>query len=214
VEQDQGQAGRKPAKSSKAKTKSTGKQKTDDEKVSKTAARFIVFVGNLPYDATKEQVERHFEKLGTVSVRLSTDKATGRSKGFAFVEFDGYDKMKTCLKLYHHSMFNPQAKDAIDRSNAGSTKVTQEGRRINVELTAGGGGGKSEGRRAKIEAKNKKLDEQRSRRSEKERAEQQEAGQKKKQEQPLSEANATGTESKSGRNHGSIHPSRLARMKR
>lgn len=29
-----------------------------------------------------------------------------KSKGYAFLEFDGYDHMKTCLKLFHHSMFD------------------------------------------------------------------------------------------------------------
>ncbi|XHG09278.1 hypothetical protein AWENTII_012349 [Aspergillus wentii] len=55
--------------------------------------------------------------------------------------------MKTCLKLYHHSTFNDGKYPP---------------RRINVELTAGGGG-KSDHRKSKIEAKNQRLEEQRQR---------------------------------------------------
>jgi nucleolar protein 6 len=43
-----------------------------------------------------------------------------KSKGYAFLEFDGYDHMKTCLKLFHHSMFD----DGISLA-----------RKISVELT-------------------------------------------------------------------------------
>jgi len=56
--------------------------------------------------------------------------------------------MKTCLKLFHHSMFD----DGVSPP-----------RKINVELTAGGGGNTQE-RRQKIEGKNQKLNEERFRR--------------------------------------------------
>ncbi|KAI9716084.1 MAG: hypothetical protein M1812_005511 [Candelaria pacifica] len=111
--------------------------------------KFIVFIGNLPFTATTESVAKHFAKLKPVSVRHRTHKDTGKSKGFAFLEFDGYDRMKTCLKLYHHSDFD----DGISPI-----------RKVNVELTAGGGGSKSEDRRSKLKAKNEKLNEQRKRR--------------------------------------------------
>lgn len=56
--------------------------------------------------------------------------------------------MKTCLKLYHHSIFD----DGVSPP-----------RKINVELTAGGGG-KTKHRQAKINEKNEKLNEERTRR--------------------------------------------------
>jgi len=55
--------------------------------------------------------------------------------------------MRTCLKLYHHSEFED-----------GKSKP----RKINIELTSGGGGN-SESRRGKIESKNEKLEEERKR---------------------------------------------------
>jgi RNA recognition motif-containing protein len=45
------------------------------------------FVGNLAYDITEEELRQAFLAFGKVdSVSVITDKATGRSKGFAFVE--------------------------------------------------------------------------------------------------------------------------------
>ncbi|MBI2071402.1 MAG: RNA-binding protein [Elusimicrobia bacterium] len=46
-----------------------------------------LYVGNLPFDTTEEQLRASFQACGTVdSVRIITDKMTGRSKGFGFVE--------------------------------------------------------------------------------------------------------------------------------
>ena len=46
-----------------------------------------LYVGNLSYGATEATIRSLFEKHGTVqSVNLITDRDTGRSKGFAFVE--------------------------------------------------------------------------------------------------------------------------------
>ncbi len=46
-----------------------------------------LFVGNLSYDVTESQLEELFSRVGTVdSVRVMRDMATGRARGFAFVE--------------------------------------------------------------------------------------------------------------------------------
>jgi len=47
-----------------------------------------LYVGSLPYSVTETQLRELFEPFGSVeSVRLISDKFTGRSKGFGFVEF-------------------------------------------------------------------------------------------------------------------------------
>ncbi|KAG4427636.1 hypothetical protein IFR05_016880 [Cadophora sp. M221] len=133
-------------------TKAINGEAADGDASSK-AARFIVFVGQLPFTATKESVEKHFASIKPKSVRVPTEKGqAGKAKGYAFVEFEGYDHMKTCLKLFHHSLFN----DGISAA-----------REINVNLTAGGGGNTKE-RKGKIEEKNQKLDEERVRRRQEE----------------------------------------------
>ncbi len=48
-----------------------------------------LYVGNLPFDATTEDVRTAFEAFGTVhDVSLVTDRDTGRPRGFGFVEMD------------------------------------------------------------------------------------------------------------------------------
>ena len=133
--------------------------------------RFIVFIGNLPYSSTTGSISSHFSKLLPFTVRHSTDKATGRSRGFAFLEFESYDRMKTCLKVYHHLLFDPSAGGVDEigegqqqhQQQQGSSRRKSQARKINVELTAGGGGGKSGVRKERIRGKNEKLGEERER---------------------------------------------------
>jgi len=48
-----------------------------------------IYVGNLPWSATDEELRELFAKHGTVhSARVITDRGTGRSRGFGFVEMD------------------------------------------------------------------------------------------------------------------------------
>ena len=188
--------------------------------------RFILFIGNLPYAATTETITNHFVALQPFTVRHSTDKTTGKSKGYAFLEFENYDKMKTCLQLYHHSMFDPDAAAAEietkekatqgkKRKDPNQTKTekpvekshSKNARRINVELTAGGGG-KGKERKEKIDQKNKKLAEERERRHVKENMEKANAAQGKKA-RPATGANADAKDD----NTANIHPSRLERVK-
>ncbi|WP_204105572.1 MULTISPECIES: RNA-binding protein [Spirulina sp. CCY15215] len=48
-----------------------------------------IYVGNLAYSVTQEQLESIFAEYGTVKrVYLPTDKETGRPRGFGFVEME------------------------------------------------------------------------------------------------------------------------------
>ena len=90
---------------------------------------YVVFVGQLSYSTTRDEIENHFRTTGGVSgpvtVRLLTSASTSeeagttqRSKGMAFVEIEGARELRNALSL-HHSVLNERA--------------------INVELSAGGG---------------------------------------------------------------------------
>lgn len=212
----------KHKKRKKDKDASSGGQPTESEAQVDKTHRFILFVGNLPYSTTDATLRAHFKKLEPFTVRHRTDPKTGKSKGFAFLEFENYDRMKTCLKLYHHSMFDPQKAEAADvdgeagdEKPAAKVKQGKHARRINVELTAGGGG-KAEGRKEKIRVKNERLGEQRQRRAEAERKERE----KKAKEEGESDAKKN-VKKKSKKEEeakptpegmGGIHPSRLARI--
>ncbi|TGO24296.1 hypothetical protein BPAE_0107g00440 [Botrytis paeoniae] len=132
------------AEKKRAKTKKQGGVSGDNSE--SKAARFIVFIGNLPFTATTASIKNHFAAVKPASVRHLTEKGNPtKSRGCAFLEFEGYDHMKTCLKQFHQSTFN----DGISAP-----------RKLNVELTAGGGGNTKD-RRSKIKEKNMKLNEQR-----------------------------------------------------
>lgn len=49
-----------------------------------------IYVGNLPFSATEDEIRSLFEAHGHVrSVKLITDRETGRPRGFGFVEMEG-----------------------------------------------------------------------------------------------------------------------------
>jgi RNA recognition motif-containing protein len=51
-----------------------------------------LYVGNLPFNATEEEVKEFFSSAGEVtSVKIITDRDTGRSRGFCFVEMQNAD---------------------------------------------------------------------------------------------------------------------------
>jgi cold-inducible RNA-binding protein len=89
-----------------------------------------IFVGNLDFGATEDTIRSLFEAYGTVErVSLMTDRDTGRSRGFAFVEMTDAEEADRAIT-------------ALNGSNVG-------GRALNVNearpKTAGGGGGRPGG---------------------------------------------------------------------
>lgn len=51
-----------------------------------------LYVGNLPFTTTDAQLEEVFGQYGAIaSVNVITDRETGRSRGFGFVEFENQD---------------------------------------------------------------------------------------------------------------------------
>ena len=56
-------------------------------KLSKRSTNMKIYVGNLSYEVTEEELRQEFEAFGDVmSVNIITDKISGRPKGFGFVE--------------------------------------------------------------------------------------------------------------------------------
>ena len=63
-----------------------------------------LFVGNLPYSVTVAQIEELFAKAGKVdSANLITDKYSGRSKGFAFVEMSTEKEAQEAVKTLNNA---------------------------------------------------------------------------------------------------------------
>ena len=58
-----------------------------------------LFVAGLPYDLDDAELEEIFEKFGTVATaRVAMDKATGKSKGFGFVEMPNDTDAKNAIE--------------------------------------------------------------------------------------------------------------------
>ncbi len=59
-----------------------------------------IYVGNLPWSATEDQLRALFEQHGNVSsVKLMTDRETGRARGFGFVEMEESDARQAIAAL-------------------------------------------------------------------------------------------------------------------
>ena len=59
-----------------------------------------LFVGNLPWSVTEDELKAKFAEQGTViSARIVTDKFSGRSRGFGFVDVEDADAEKIIAAL-------------------------------------------------------------------------------------------------------------------
>jgi RNA recognition motif-containing protein len=63
-----------------------------------------VYVGNLPFSFTSDDLDRLFAPFGTVtSAQVITDRDTGRSRGFGFVEMDDDDAARKAISELNDS---------------------------------------------------------------------------------------------------------------
>jgi RNA recognition motif-containing protein len=66
-----------------------------------------IYVGNLPYSISEDDLINAFGKFGTVtSAKIIMDKATGRSKGFAFVEMANSSEGNQAIKSLNETDLN------------------------------------------------------------------------------------------------------------
>lgn len=90
-----------------------------------------LYVGNLPWSVTSEDLKSMFSAYGTVqSAEVISDRETGRSRGFGFVEMETQEAMEQAVSALHESPLQ------------GRNLTVNEAR----ERTSGGGGGGGGGR--------------------------------------------------------------------
>ena len=66
-----------------------------------------LFVGGLPWATTSDDLKQLFAAAGTVSsATIITDKMTGRSRGFGFVEFDNDAEADAAVEQFNGKEFN------------------------------------------------------------------------------------------------------------
>jgi RNA recognition motif-containing protein len=65
-----------------------------------------IYVGNLSYEVSENDLTEVFEEYGTVSSsRVITDKYTGRSKGFGFVTMENTDEANQAIKELNGAVY-------------------------------------------------------------------------------------------------------------
>lgn len=88
-----------------------------------------IYVGNLSFGTTEEQLRTAFEQYGAVDkVTLVRDRATGQSRGFGFVEMQ-------------NDAEGDKAIAALNGSSLGGRNLNVNEARPKVERSGGGGGG-------------------------------------------------------------------------
>jgi RNA recognition motif-containing protein len=88
-----------------------------------------LYVGNIPYEMAEAELEELFSRAGTVeSVRIMRDMATGRARGFAFVEMATDDEAQKAIT-------------ELDKHQLGGRTLTVNEARPKPPRTGGFGGG-------------------------------------------------------------------------
>jgi len=105
-----------------------------------------IYVGNLSYSVTEENLREAFEKIGEVSsIRLIKDSATGRSKGFGFVEMNSDEDAARAISALSGTMLMERAM-TVNEAKPQSTRPAGGGGGMRRPGGGGGaGGGKSFG---------------------------------------------------------------------
>ena len=93
-----------------------------------------LYVGNLSFETTQEELEELFAEVGTVvSAVVITDKSSGRSRGFGFVEMETEEAAKEAIEKLNDREVN-ERKLAVNEANPPR------------ERSSGGGNGSRGGR--------------------------------------------------------------------
>jgi len=88
-----------------------------------------IYVGNLSFDSSEDQVRSLFEPYGAVDkVSIITDRDTGQPRGFAFVEMADDDAANKAI-------------EALNGTSLGGRNLNVNEARPKVERPRGGGGG-------------------------------------------------------------------------
>jgi len=98
-----------------------------------------LYVGNLSFGVTSEDLQEHFAQAGTVeSAKIVEDRDTGRSRGFGFVEMSSAEEAQAAIEQFNNQDFdgrNLVVNEARPREEGGGGGRGGGGNR-------GGGGGR------------------------------------------------------------------------
>ena len=88
-----------------------------------------LYIGNLSWGCTEEELQQFFESCGTVESRkIVKDKVTNRSRGFAFVEMPNEEEAREAI-------------NKLNGANLGGRSISVNEARPREDRPTGGGGG-------------------------------------------------------------------------
>src|ERR1041384_7685583 len=100
-----------------------------------------LFVGNLTYNSTENDLQDYFSQAGTVlSVDIMQDRATGRSRGFAFVEMSSQVEATKAVEMFHQKDFQGRTL-TVNEARPREERTGGGGREYGGREYGGGGGG-------------------------------------------------------------------------
>ena len=108
-----------------------------------------LYVGNLPYTTVDADLENLFSQAGTVkSAQVIRDRASGRSKGFGFVEMSSDEEAQSAITMFHGKDFSGRPLTVnLARPREERPGGSGGGFRSGGGRRPGGGGGDRERRR-------------------------------------------------------------------
>ncbi|NJL95966.1 MAG: RNA-binding protein [Anaerolineae bacterium] len=107
-----------------------------------------LYVGNLPYQATQDELEELFSQAGTVvSVSIITDRDTGRSKGFGFVEMEDDSAGDAAIQRFNGYMLAQRAL-VVNEARPREERSPRSGSGSGFGRSGGGNGGNRDNRRS------------------------------------------------------------------
>jgi RNA recognition motif-containing protein len=73
------------------------------------SARSTIYIGNMPYTATDEELRRLVEPRKVVRITIPTDKETQRPRGFGFIEFANDEDAESAVEALDGTNFGGRA---------------------------------------------------------------------------------------------------------
>src|SRR5262247_3984345 len=93
-----------------------------------------LYVGNLPFNVTEDELREHFSTIGTLSyLSIPIDRETGKQRGFAFVEFKDRAQAEEAIRRFNNQSFKgrslsvseARARNECQRATPASTSLSR-----------------------------------------------------------------------------------------
>src|SRR3954470_12138865 len=100
-----------------------------------------LFVGNLTFNSTENDLQDYFSQAGSVvSVNIMQDRATGRSRGFAFIEMASPADAEKAISMFHQKDFQGRPL-TVNEARPREERPPGSGGARSFNRGPGGGGG-------------------------------------------------------------------------